>query len=867
MKKYLHISAVIFSLGTFGIYIYMNNCPKSQNLFIEHTQNIGDLQAQYLDSLYLYGNNSEILKEVDSLLAISDLKGRPYLIARKVSFLSLSGRLKEAKMFLVEIMKDSNNVFNQIAVYDYYLQSEADSIDIEEMKNLLKSEKHWFPKVSLLNRIGQYYRDVDFDLDSSRYYYIEAALVLKTNPYLTAEHFLCYEALAMLAPSMRRHLEGIMYSNLLCDFTRYLQEPTDLRKARAYLLRANMLFREGDEEGFFLDDQLARNMIDSALHVKEYQQYLKNELIFLYEFPERDTVIDSLLFKLEKSVKSSGQDHFNFKRLKGNILLLRGRYEDAIQYLKPAFDIEMTKTFFNPRDFSNVCFCLKECYLKLNDFNAALNYIDLNEKYIGGRKDSSLKKNLFYFTNDLERAKIYFEKYELNGNHKDIYKALDYLVTVDQKMIDEYKVTDEQSILQFYLESGVSFLNLGMEATYQLYVLTKDKKYAQQFLSYSDKKKSSLMYRDKQMTTLSHEKSNTENEKLIQLNATIKEEMLNGYRGNARFNLAVQKYMDIEAKLLKKKGKYVGKDDLGALTVANIREVQKKLDDNEVILDISQNGNDIYYLFIKNESLELKKISLSDSDLNTADRYLSGMQKKAKPGLLSDTLDSILLPNLVQTSLKKNVTIIPDGIFHQLALSSLLGEKYNVSYLPALKFKEKEKNSENKSGTKVAIFAFSDPETIESIRRTTLIELPGTYKESVAVQKKYPDAQLFTGYRATKKNFIKAYMDPETEYIHLAVHGIANSSKKEDIKLYFRTSSGGLDSLFGFELLRYKSSVKKIVLSACESGKGRYIEGEGNYTLARYFMINGATEVVSSVHLLADDSWMGNSGVIRYVVR
>jgi CHAT domain-containing protein len=72
---------------------------------------------------------------------------------------------------------------------------------------------------------------------------------------------------------------------------------------------------------------------------------------------------------------------------------------------------------------------------------------------------------------------------------------------------------------------------------------------------------------------------------------------------------------------------------------------------------------------------------------------------------------------------------------------------------------------------------------------------------------------------------------------------VANSFEKDDVKLFFRSSEGGLDSLYGYELLRYKSSCKKIVLSACESGLGTYEKGEGLFSLPRYFMLNGATDV------------------------
>ncbi len=144
---------------------------------------------------------------------------------------------------------------------------------------------------------------------------------------------------------------------------------------------------------------------------------------------------------------------------------------------------------------------------------------------------------------------------------------------------------------------------------------------------------------------------------------------------------------------------------------------------------------------------------------------------------------------------------------------------------------------------KAVFFAFSDPATIKSKKRTRMIELPGTYREVVKLKNQYPDSRLYSGNNATKNNFLKEYQNPDNHYIHLALHGVAVSDTKDDIKLYFRTKPGGLDSLYGYELLNLNSSCKKIVLSACHSGAGKYIKGEGLFSLPRYFMINGANDV------------------------
>lgn len=61
----------------------------------------------------------------------------------------------------------------------------------------------------------------------------------------------------------------------MCDFENYVFPPDSLMRARAFLLRANMLFREGDYDGSYEDNAIALQLIDSTTHTYEYQKYLE----------------------------------------------------------------------------------------------------------------------------------------------------------------------------------------------------------------------------------------------------------------------------------------------------------------------------------------------------------------------------------------------------------------------------------------------------------------------------------------------------------------------------------------------------------------------------------------------------------------
>jgi hypothetical protein len=328
-------------------------------------------------------------------------------------------------------------------------------------------------------------------------------------------------------------------------------------------------------------------------------------------------------------------------------------------------------------------------------------------------------------------------------------------------------------------------------------------------------------------------------QKEFNLRAAIKEEKRKGLKGNKTFDRILDEYVVLEEEMESKYQTFITsgliKDSL------NLINVQQDIVDNETcILIIDETQEYWYYTIISRMGIILERQQITQDKILSIDTLLSSIQKEQIP----QKMKSELLPKIIYSSLYKKIMYIPDGIYHRFPLSALLEkEKYDIKHLPNIRLYKKF-STQVKSTKRSAFFAFSDPETIKATYRTRLAELPGTYKEVKRLSNQYPNVTTYSGKNATKSNFINAYQDTNIQYIHLALHGLANSGEKDDVKLFFRTSTGGLDSLYGYELLKYKSKCQKIVLSACQSGLGTYEKGEGLFSLPRYFMINGATDVV-----------------------
>jgi len=249
-------------------------------------------------------------------------------------------------------------------------------------------------------------------------------------------------------------------------------------------------------------------------------------------------------------------------------------------------------------------------------------------------------------------------------------------------------------------------------------------------------------------------------------------------------------------------------------------------------------------------------------------------------------LSSVLSPLISKLKTYRTIYFRPDGVFNLLNLSSLLDEDgnyllktKNIFYVNDVKdlFLRSESTAEKKSITFIGNPKFDNSENIKSQVRSSVYnsgnfsnfsELPYSKieietVENILLEKKWRSTK-YIGSDCSEESLRS---EPLKGILHIATHGYylsdndsSNISRAMRSNQYLRTglifgspSANSDNILTSYEVMDLDlKSVSLVVLSACESGKGKMLPGQGIYGLQRAFSIAGAKNVLISVRNVDD---------------
>jgi CHAT domain-containing protein/Flp pilus assembly protein TadD len=252
---------------------------------------------------------------------------------------------------------------------------------------------------------------------------------------------------------------------------------------------------------------------------------------------------------------------------------------------------------------------------------------------------------------------------------------------------------------------------------------------------------------------------------------------------------------------------------------------------------------------------------------------------------LANTLyTEILKPaeSILQNKLR--VLIAPDGALSYLPFEALLTEKvkaqkinfsnlpylardFEIDYVPSISVLasiEKNKGKEALHPQK-ELLAFADPvlKSNESGKAAvvrswagTLTRLPFAREEVEGIARLYPDKEVSVvmGSDASEANLKKMDLK-DYKKLHFASHGLIDEEKPEFSALVLTGDSQGEDGYLTMrEVFDLKLNADLVVLSACKSGLGKEIRGEGITGISRAFLCAGTPSVLVSLWDVYDRS-------------
>ena len=161
-------------------------------------------------------------------------------------------------------------------------------------------------------------------------------------------------------------------------------------------------------------------------------------------------------------------------------------------------------------------------------------------------------------------------------------------------------------------------------------------------------------------------------------------------------------------------------------------------------------------------------------------------------------------------------------------------------------------------------FTLSNSTIIPAVR-TPEMELFHNSSEILAVKDVWgnrDDQQFFLAENAQKSHFLKTA--PRSEMVHLAMHAVMMEQQPDSSYLLF-SSSDTTEKLFQKDLYRMRLPTKLVILSACHTGVGPNVSGEGMKSLGWAVNLAGCQNVLSS--LWAADDKASSEIIPAYLAR
>ncbi len=633
-----------------------------------------------------------------------------------------------------------------------------------------------------------------------------------------------------------------------------IEENMKDQQYRANVRIANLFFDEGNYSE-------AKKAYQRFVNFANHQPYSKNtnfywlwKLAKIYMFEESYERAKSLYLQAYKAAKEADRKRYMAWSLLGvaEIELIAGNIPEALQLYGKV--LEVAKSENNLGLLSEVYLGMGNAYSKANELNKviaaytqAANVIELSRQ--------NLKVEQFRIGYFSEEYKVYqklvfcfLQRYEISGQREDLDSLYYYDQMARSRVLQELKLCNESPINRNHTNNSLN--GEYRQACKQL----------------------RMLQRRLRLEAGTARSADEWDYLLSQLEA-------------ARYSLIAQRLRLIEDESKPNIG-----DHPFIPSLEQIQSYLKQSSQGVLIYHISAQAS--FVMIIDANNAKVIRLPIDQSMIVVMIDSLMSPLHDVKTGSVKDTpFRASIAHRLYQLLFKpaeemlvslKQLLIIPDLALLNLPLEMLLTElpdssvytplnfpsywdkfllhRYTFAYSPAISFLIRDSKPLPRNPN---FLVFANPfdenqllslnqEQFRSRITWRFSPLPFSEREAESIKNMFPSTKIYKRGNATKINFFNEVQ--KQQILHIATHGFIDLTFDPFSGLLMAVSDDTADDgfLMGYEISELNLGCDLVVLSACETGRGKLVAGEGILGLPRLFLGTGAKTVLMTLWKVDD---------------